>query len=1280
MQKEAVPSVATPLPIKPSAFPRTIVRIGVLVCLIRMSQLVAVAQSQTPQTPSSPQTGVTSGTSPIETTLFAYRALASDVEAISNEVADQAQNKKVVIGTTTDIAAFTQWRSIMGEAMLLDERAEQLHIYLQVPFTDLLPLAPPTLSVSMTHQIASIAWMGNVPSVTLKYAIKVTNSRAASPTNGTVTVAETVPSNWKATFAPENTAAGWLCDSTNFTCTRTDALAPGANYPNIIVTLQPASNSYTPLPINGATVSGGGGTGASTSDPDPTPLPLLSITQSHPGLLVPGGDALFIVKVTNAASPIGGPTTGGLVTVKDVPTGISVQDMTGIGWACPKGTLMCTTTDPLAPGASYPDITIKAKVLAEKTAEDYGIANSVTVEGGGSLIPSMPVVDPPTPNLTISESAPTTDGQTVTYAVYVSNALAATPTSTNGQLVTVKDTQNSGLNNVILSADVPWTCNSRDTCTTTAPPLPDGTYPPITVTAMLANPGQSPSNTVSLYLGSQQNPPTVTATQPVTGSPKLSITEMPPGNMLSGQTVVYTVTVTNIGTAATNGTVTVKDIPSPGLQLMSLSPPAGSVWNCPPAGTSCTTTDPLKPGTSYPITATLMVNQPRASNHMTVTGGGSPQDSVVDPPLEITERSTPEGQVVRYHITVTNVSNHDFTPPTSQVVTATDLPTNLILLGVSAPSLWVCEAATATKITCTTSATLQAGQNYPEIIVTTTATNPPAATSSNTVTVQIGTAQSDTNTGSQSRPVPRGGFNAIAPNPPGAAPAGAAAPSPAPATAGGLLSTITGAIPSFSSLATSAATLLQQAFAVTQTLSPYQNNLTDAPLINMMARQLRHYGVPAYVPSVYTPNLLRNGNLEDTYIWQELVALEQHRAQLWLDVAQGSGNLSEAQFVIQNATKYTATDVNKAEIYAGQMQSLIASAQAVANSIDSFEVSLFGGQTTAQSTNPGTQQNANNQGNNTQTAGTQGNPSNQQTPGAPPAQQTPATQNNNNSQQNTNNNQNPNAQQTPGGQQNSQNQSGSTSPAQSVLPQILVSDLLAHSIWDDSQSWKHSVDDLRKFREKLETVNFLTVHALESGGSQLNKSNFFYGTHIFFSGGAVMTFALYNVSGDVTCSGFAYNYRGNVREKNYERVLHSPQLEPAELNTDFGCDDRGSVPARSIHPGMTAAQVIRFAGKPHGTGAVEKTKDVITWKYADLEVVFKKDKVIKVRTIGNNNRYYLIAFKNHAIQAAKAYKVDGDEFHWITQEGQEMQAPLSSVDIEFSQQINRDRNVEFPIP
>ena len=65
---------------------------------------------------------------------------------------------------------------------------------------------------------------------------------------------------------------------------------------------------------------------------------------------------------------------------------------------------------------------------------------------------------------------------------------------------------------------------------------------------------------------------------------------------------------------------------------------------------------------------------------------------------------------------------------------------------------------------------------------------------------------------------------------------------------------------------------------------------------------------------------------------------------------------------------------------------------------------------------------------------------------------------------------------------------------------------------------------------------------------------------------------------------------------------------------------------------------------------------------------------------GNQPQFYLIAFSDHTIQAASAYKVEGDQLYWQDRENKEHHAPLSKVDIPFSQQINRDRNVDFQIP
>ncbi len=60
--------------------------------------------------------------------------------------------------------------------------------------------------------------------------------------------------------------------------------------------------------------------------------------------------------------------------------------------------------------------------------------------------------------------------------------------------------------------------------------------------------------------------------------------------------------------------------------------------------------------------------------------------------------------------------------------------------------------------------------------------------------------------------------------------------------------------------------------------------------------------------------------------------------------------------------------------------------------------------------------------------------------------------------------------------------------------------------------------------------------------------------------------------------------------------------------------------------------------------------------------------------------YYLIAFNDQTIQAAVSFSVDGDQIRWTTREHVEKSAPLSTVDRRFSEQINRDRRVEFRLP
>lgn len=100
------------------------------------------------------------------------------------------------------------------------------------------------------------------------YTIIVTNiGNGAS--SGTVTVVDTLPTGLTATGI---SGAGWTLNLSTLTCTRSDALAAGSNYPPITITVDVAPNAPTSV-TNTATVSGGGDTStANNTANDPTTI------------------------------------------------------------------------------------------------------------------------------------------------------------------------------------------------------------------------------------------------------------------------------------------------------------------------------------------------------------------------------------------------------------------------------------------------------------------------------------------------------------------------------------------------------------------------------------------------------------------------------------------------------------------------------------------------------------------------------------------------------------------------------------------------------------------------------------------------------------------------------------------------------------------------------------------------------------------------------------------------------------------------------------------------
>jgi hypothetical protein len=59
---------------------------------------------------------------------------------------------------------------------------------------------------------------------------------------------------------------------------------------------------------------------------------------------------------------------------------------------------------------------------------------------------------------------------------------------------------------------------------------------------------------------------------------------------------------------------------------------------------------------------------------------------------------------------------------------------------------------------------------------------------------------------------------------------------------------------------------------------------------------------------------------------------------------------------------------------------------------------------------------------------------------------------------------------------------------------------------------------------------------------------------------------------------------------------------------------------------------------------------------------------------------FLIALKDHTIQTASAYWVEGNTLHYVTTDGSENAVSLDLVDREMSTRINRERKVAFGLP
>ncbi|MGD0058631.1 MAG: DNA/RNA non-specific endonuclease [Verrucomicrobiia bacterium] len=125
------------------------------------------------------------------------------------------------------------------------------------------------------------------------------------------------------------------------------------------------------LTLGGSSTSPGNFTLTAVNGPDP------AITKTHTGYFVQGdvGDT-YTIQVAN----VGTQPSSGLLTVTDaLPNGLTATAISGDGWSTDLNSLTCTRSDPLAPGSSYPPITVTVNVSATAPAS---VTNMAYVSGG----------------------------------------------------------------------------------------------------------------------------------------------------------------------------------------------------------------------------------------------------------------------------------------------------------------------------------------------------------------------------------------------------------------------------------------------------------------------------------------------------------------------------------------------------------------------------------------------------------------------------------------------------------------------------------------------------------------------------------------------------------------------------------------------------------------------------------------------------------------------------------------------------------------------------------
>ena len=443
----------------------------------------------------------------------------------------------------------------------------------------------------------------------LPFEIIVSNNGTGG-TTGLVTVTDTLPAGLTLTDA---SGPGWQCavSGATATCTRSDVLPQGAQYPLIQIRANVAADAVSVT--NDVTVAGGGDTTPAdnvfhdrVAITPPAGQPNLVLEKRHDADFKQGqANAQYRLFVSNQGSR---PSEGEVVLTDTLPAGLTLVSAAGTGWTCTLAApnVDCRRSDVLQPQNAFSEITILVNVAA--TATD--VVNVAQITGGGDATPADNTASDPThivvvplaPDLTVSKqhNDPFIAGQqNAEYRITVKNA-GAGPTS--GEVV-VTDQAPAGLDPQSASG-TGWACaftGRTMTCRRSDSLAAGATYPLISLLVAVEVTASNTENVVVVSGGGDTTPANNTDSDPtsinVSPDPTIALRRLTP--LVVSTLTDYDVVINNLGPGSMGGeTSVVTTFSSELLPVLA----QGDGWQCVQSGQQmqCDRTGTLAPNDTFP--------------------------------------------------------------------------------------------------------------------------------------------------------------------------------------------------------------------------------------------------------------------------------------------------------------------------------------------------------------------------------------------------------------------------------------------------------------------------------------------------------------------------------------------------------------------------------------------------------------------------------------------------------------------------------------------------------